>query len=70
MSEPTPGPWYADDTAVLDNFNSDVARCNCEGRAGHWRGRGEMLANTNLIASAPDLFTVLERCEAYFSGGC
>lgn len=64
MVKHTPGPWYAVGSWV-EHANDEVPDiCNCDpesmGQAHLGRSYDEMLANSRLIAAAPDMLKMLQ----------
>lgn len=62
MSQHTPGPWTADDTATVRNADGWIVAEVLGGGA----GVPEMHPNARLIAVAPDLLEALKRMSARY----
>ena len=67
----TPAPWWVDHEANPLKVRSEKRLvCLMQGRLGEKHSRDLMEANANLIAAAPELYSLLKECLDGVERGC
>jgi hypothetical protein len=69
----TPGPWYYEEANIRNADGLDIATIDTERSTSRSQydpvPEEEWIANTHLIAAAPDLLAALKTVDEYWAGG-